>query len=439
MQKQPDIPALLRRLKIESLNPMQEAALAANRAHAAIVLLSATGSGKTLAYLLPLLEKLDPERKGTQALVIAPTRELALQIEKVFKSLGTGHTVTCCYGGHLRETEENNLLENPSLIIGTPGRLADHIRRSSIHTEGIESVVLDEFDKILEFGFEEELAFIFGSLPALRHRVLVSATAGLDIPAFVGMHNSQELNFLEGTAAGSLQISYLPAGEADKKEMLFRLLCLWKGRSVIVFCNFREAVENTHAWLRDRGIPGVFYHGALEQEQREIALAKFRNGTADVLITTDLAARGLDIPHIRYIIHFQLPENREAFIHRNGRTARMDASGTALLLLGGDEWLPDYAEGAQLFEMPKGDIPLPEKTNWVTLEVKAGKKDKINKIDIVGFLSQKGDLKKDDIGLIEVKDYNSFVAVRRSKASALLSRIKDEKIKGRKVKFDFAR
>ncbi|MFT4022826.1 MAG: helicase-related protein [Flavihumibacter sp.] len=210
-------------------------------------------------------------------------------------------------------------------------------------------------------------------------------------------------------------------------------------KKLIVFCNFRETVEKTSEWLRDRGLVNVFYHGALEQDQRDTALAKFTNGTADVLVTTDLAARGLDIKHIRYIIHFQLPADEAAFTHRNGRTARMEESGTALLLLGEDEYLPDYAAGATAFALPAKPAPVPEKPKWVTLLVSAGKKDKINKIDIVGFLTNKGQLKKDEIGLIEVKDFHAFVAVRRSKASTLLTLVKNEKMKGRKVKIDYAK
>ena len=430
---------ILARLHIDALNDMQQAALVASREHPKIILLSATGSGKTIGFLLPLLEKMNPAQKGTQSLVMVPTRELALLIERVFRKMTTGYSVTCCYGGHKREIEENNLLEKPSLIIGTPGRLADHIRRGNIITSGIRQLVLDEFDKMMEFGFDEEISYILQSLPVVSFRLLVSATEALSLPEFVAMSGAHTLNFLSGEAAAGLQLLYLKASSADKLDPLFQLLCLWGGRSSIVFCNFRETVEKTSEWLRDRGLTNVFYHGAMEQDQRDTALAKFMNGTADVLVTTDLAARGLDIKHIRYIIHFQLPADEAAFTHRNGRTARMEESGTALLLLGEDEYLPAYAADATAFTLPATPSPVPDKPKWVTLLVSAGKKDKINKIDIVGFLTNKGQLKKDEVGLIEVKDFHAFVAVRRSKASALLSSIKNEKIKGRKVKIDYAK
>lgn len=429
----------LRNLQLSILLPMQETVLNSSREQKKLIVLSATGSGKTIGFLLPLIEKMKTGVSGTQSLIVVPTRELALQIESVFKKMKTGFSVTCCYGGHARETEENNLLEKPSLVIGTPGRLADHIRRENIKTGGITLVVLDEFDKMLEFGFEEEVSFVLQSLPPVEFRLLVSATEAVAIPSFTQMHDASILNFLTEAKKETLDLLYLQAESADKLDPLFRLLCVWGNRSSIVFCNFRESVEKTSEWLRDRGIVNVFYHGALEQDQRETALAKFRNGTADVLVTTDLAARGLDIKHVRYIIHFQLPGDEAAFTHRNGRTARMEETGTAILLLGEDEYLPEYAADAAPFRLPDTPPVAPNKPNWVTLLVAAGKKDKVNKIDIVGFLSHKGGLKKDDIGLIEVKDFHSFVAVRRSKAPALLSTIKNEKIKGKKIKIDFAR
>ncbi len=419
---------------------MQEAALAAIKEHNNILLLSATGSGKTLAFLLPLVQKLDATKATSQALIIVPSRELALQIESVFKSLGTNLKVTCCYGGHKREVEENNLTQAPALLIGTPGRLADHIRRGSITTASIETLVLDEFDKSLELGFQEEMSFIIGSLPGIQQRILTSATEAVEIPAFIGMENTERLNFLnDGDEETGLTIKTLLSDGKDKLDTLFQLICLLGNRSTIVFCNHREAVERTSNLLKEKDIINVFYHGAMEQQERDAALCKFRNGTANVLVTTDLAARGLDIAHIRYIIHYHLPGNEAIFTHRNGRTARMDASGTAIIILSPEEKLPEYINtDVEQIELPE-TITIPEKPKWSTLFIAAGKKDKVNKIDIVGFLANKGDLKKDDIGLIEVKDFFSFVAVKKSKVSHTLQLIKEEKIKNKKVKIAVAK
>jgi len=433
------IKKILDRLGIEELNELQFATLKAIRQDQDLILLSDTGSGKTLAFLLPVLSMMDKQAPGTQALVIVPSRELALQIEQVFKTMATGFKVTCCYGGHLRETEENNLIEAPALIVGTPGRLGDHIRRGSIHTDSIHTLVLDEFDKSLELGFQEEMSFILTSLPSLQKRILTSATAATEIPAFVGLRDAATLNFLSGEKPERLLVQQVLSPEKDKIETLFRLLCRIGSRSTVVFCNHREAVERTCGMLREKGIVNVFYHGALEQAQRDSALARFRNGSSSILVTTDLAARGLDVPNIRYIVHYHLPSTEEIFIHRNGRTARMDASGTAILILSPQEALPPYIhEQPETIQLPE-TVTLPDKPKWTTLSISAGKKDKVNKVDIVGFFSHKGQLKKEDIGLIEVKDFSSFVAIRKSKVSHTLHLIKDQKLKNRKVTIEVAK
>ena len=423
---------------IETLNEMQLATIKTSREAANIILLSNTGSGKTLAFLLPVLESLNENNPSTQALIIVPSRELAIQIEKVFKSMGSGFKITACYGGHLRETEENNLKEAPAVIVGTPGRLADHLRRENIKPAGIRILILDEFDKSLEAGFEEEMSFIIGSLGSVEKRMLISATEAVEIPAFIGMTAPVRLNHLS-EEANALTIQFVKSEDKDKIDCLTRLIGQIGNRSTIIFCNHREAVERTASLLAEKGIANVFYHGALEQPERDTALAKFRNGSSDFLVTTDLASRGLDIAHIRYIIHYHLPLTEDAFTHRNGRTARMDASGTAILVIGPEERLPDYIVDSAEEIHPPETFTLPKKPEWTTLFVAAGKKDKVNKVDIVGFFTNKGKLKKEDIGLIEVKDFFSFVAIRKSKVGVTLESIKNEKIKNKKVKIDVAR
>ena len=438
--KNVSIESILSKLKIKSLNEMQLASIEATGKHNNVLLLSATGSGKTLAYLLPLIKRINPVNTNTQAIIIVPSRELALQIESVFKSMGTHLKITCCYGGHLRETEENNLKQPPALLIGTPGRLADHIRRGNITIDAIETLVLDEFDKSLELGFKDEMTFIINALRSIKKRILTSATEALEIPAFIGMDETVKLDFLNDADEDTgLTVKTLLSDGKDKLETLFRLICMLGNRSTIIFCNHRESVERTSNWLKEKDILNVFYHGALEQQERDAALCKFRNGTVNVLVTTDLASRGLDIANIRYIIHYHLPGSEDIFTHRNGRTARMDASGTAILILSPEEKLPEYITTAvEKIELPAA-ITLPEKPQWSTLFLAAGKKDKVNKMDIVGFLSKKGQLKKEDIGLIEVKDFFSFVAVKKIKIGETLRLIKEQKIKNKKVKITVAK
>ncbi|MES2880993.1 MAG: DEAD/DEAH box helicase, partial [Bacteroidota bacterium] len=343
-QKNFSTETILANLRIEALNEMQVATVATAAEHNNLILLSPTGSGKTLAFLLPVVHGLDAANKKTQAIIIVPSRELALQIETVFKSMGTGFKVSTCYGGHKREIEENNLLQAPALLIGTPGRLADHIRRENIKTEVITTLVLDEFDKTLEMGFMEEVTFIVTSCAAIDKRLLTSATEALEIPDFIGAADAMKLNFIpeDAAPAEALAIQTVYSNEKDKIKTLHKLLCYLGARSSIIFCNHREAVERVSKMLTEKSITNTFYHGSMEQRDREVALAKFRNGSVNFLVTTDLASRGLDIPNIRYIIHYHLPLTGDIFTHRNGRTARMDKSGTAILILNDEDKLPAY-------------------------------------------------------------------------------------------------
>ena len=438
-EKQYSIKQIISNLNIDALNAMQHASIEANKNNQDVVLLSATGSGKTIAFLIPILKGLNEADKNTQALIVVPSRELAMQIEKVFKAMGTGFKITSCYGGHKREIEENNLVEPPALVVGTPGRLCDHIRRGNITVDSIETLVLDEFDKTLELGFLDEVSFIAGSLKNIRKRILTSATQSVEIPEFVGIRNAIKLDFLGEQEVKSLSVEKVISPDKDKADTLFKLLCFLGNRSAIVFCNHREAVERVSKYLANQGIVNEFYHGAMEQQQRDSALSKFRNGTANILVTTDLASRGLDIPNIRYIIHYHLPHTEESYIHRNGRTARMDASGTVILILSEEEKLPAYVNNdIPEIQLPENSV-LPEKPKWSTLFIAAGKKDKVNKVDIVGFLANKGQLRQEDIGLIDVKDFFSFVAIRKSKMNHTLHLIKNERIKNKKVKIDVAK
>lgn len=438
--QQINIPLILNSLGFDGLNEIQQTSLEANAKNDNVILLSQTGSGKTLAFLLPVLEMLDPSITNVQALIIVPSRELAIQIDDVFRKMQTGFKVTLCYGGHKRETEENNLKEAPAVIIGTAGRLADHIRRNNFDLDNITTLVLDEFDKSLELGFTEEMSYIIGSLKHIKKRILTSATYAVPVPDFIGLKDPVRLDFLpeDAKAENMLEVKTICSPDKDKIDTLFKLICYLGNRSTVVFCNHRVAVERTSKLLTEKGILNVFYHGGMEQQERDSALCKFRNGTSNILVTTDLASRGLDIPNIRYIVHYHLPDTEDGFTHRNGRTARMDASGTAILILSEEEKLPGYIVDVDHIDITENH-PIPEKPKWSTLFIAAGKKDKVNKIDIVGFLSKKGELKKEDIGIIEVKDFFSFVAVRKVKVGHLLELIKNEKIKNKKVKIEIAR
>lgn len=431
----------LEQLGIKSLNEMQIKMSDAVPNHQDIVLLSPTGSGKTVAFLLPLLEKLTSE-KHIQALVLVPSRELALQIETVFKQLKSGFKVSCCYGGHAIKTEINNLTESPALLIGTPGRVDDLLKRNLLDLSHVSTIVLDEFDKSLQLGFQEEMTYILRKLKKLKNRILTSATNLDVIPDFVGLQAPHYLSFLDTIKTNThfeLKKVIFTGDLNDKLYPLHLLISKLSNQSILVFFNHRDAVKRVSDYFIEKNIVHAVFHGELKQDERERTLAKFRNGSCQIVLATDLAARGLDIPEIDAVIHYHLPTTLDAFTHRNGRTARMNATGTAYLLLPENAKVPKFIPNDIESEcLPKSLTKLIE-PKWETLYINKGKKDKINKSDIVGFLFQKGKLNKDELGKIEVKDFHSFAAIARNKIKEVIRNIDNQKIKNQKPKFEIAR
>jgi superfamily II DNA/RNA helicase len=431
---------ILSNLGIESLNEMQDAAQDAILNDNNVLLLSPTGSGKTLAFLLPVLELLQPEILSVQCLILVPSRELGLQIEQVWKKMGTEYKVNICYGGHSIDTEIKNLSNPPAVLIGTPGRIADHIERGTFRLDKVQTLILDEFDKSLQLGFHEQMSFIIGKLSKLNKRILVSATSDIEIPKYTRVINPTVLDFIpEEEEKTNLSVRMVISPSKDKLQSLFNLLCSLKSQSAIIFCNHRDAAERISDTLNEKGIYSVYYHGGMDQDERERALIQFRNGSVGYLVTTDLAARGLDIPEMKHVIHYHLPLKEDEFTHRNGRTARMQASGTAYLIIHESEKQLDYVNYDMEVLVVDNATTLPKPPEYQTIYISGGKKTKLNKFDIVGFFSQKGKLEKDDLGLIEVKDFISFAAVRYNKVKDLLKNIKDEKMKGKKFKIEVAR
>lgn len=424
---------ILWKLRIESLNPMQEETIRAYRKGDDLVLLSPTGSGKTLAYLIPLVQHLDPACTGVQAVVLVPSRELALQTEQVFKAMGTAYKVVSCYGGRPAMDEHRTLRSvQPQVVVATPGRMNDHLSKGNIPVENISTLVIDEFDKCLELGFQEEMSQVISKLPKLKRRFLLSATDAPQIPNFVSPNHFVKLNYLseDEQTVDRVSLYQVFSPVKDKLETLERLIRKSGATSSLVFVNYRESVERVGNYLKQRGIYCELFHGGMEQKDRERALYKFCNGSCNVFVSTDLAARGLDIPDIGQIIHYHLPLNEDAYIHRNGRTARWDAEGRAYMILGPEEKMPEYIRDEVETYRIDGKLPAPVQPNWVTLYIGKGKKDKINKVDIVGFLSKIGGLGREELGRIDVKEHYSFVAVSRKKLKSVLQNIRGKKIKG---------
>lgn len=428
--------ALINKLGFTELTKVQKQVVEAKDDFKDMILYAPTGSGKTLAYLVSVIDQMTPyEPNQFRTLILAPTRELAIQIEQVFKSLKTEHTVTTCYGGHAVKTEINNLSANPSVVIGTPGRITDLVRRKVIDLGKVENFVVDEFDKCLELGFQKEIEVIYYRLRSLKRKYFCSATKIAKYPSFIKLSNPVYVDVLTEELNPSL--AFFKVTSTNKMESLNNLILSFETLPTIVFCNFREDVDNLKTHFDDLGIITVSYHGGKEQDERERALLKFKNGSAPVLICTDLGARGLDISGVKNIVHFQLPKEEASFIHRNGRTARMDENGNVYL------FSEDLSSVSYNFP-PLSNFPIlktkeynPPK--WTTVYFSAGKKDKINKIDLLGFICKKGMIDKQDVGMITVLDFQSFVAIDTDLLSTLLPELRKYKIKGQKVLISVAK
>ena len=422
---------LLAKLSITTLNQMQEEVVLAISSTANTVLLSPTGTGKTVAFLLPTITALDPKCTEVQLLLLVPSRELAIQIEQVIRQMGSGYKANAIYGGRPISKDKIDLTHTPSIIIGTPGRVADHIRRETFTTSFIKTLVLDEFDKSLEVGFETQMREIIENLKQIEKRILTSATQNIEIPSFVGVENEVTINYLH-TKTNSLAIEIVNSKEKNKLQALVNLLYHIGNKPGIIFCNFKNTINYVSDFLKQQHIPHGHFYGAMEQIERERALIKFRNGTLQIIIATDLAARGLDIPELNFIIHYQLPLKQEEFTHRNGRTARMNAQGTAYVLKWTGEDLPDFISAKNSLKLQNNQTTISPK--WVTLFISGGRKDKISKGDIAGLFFKQGGLKSDELGVIELKQDCAFVAIPKERALSVIEKTTNTRLKKKKVR-----
>ncbi len=428
------------RMGIDRLNDMQRQALDQwKRGGGDLVLYSPTGTGKTLAFALCLLQALQPPMGRLQAVVLAPSRELVLQTAEVLRQLADGYKVTPCYGGHAVADEKSSLGVVPDIIVATPGRLLDHHKRGHIDLGGTRLLVLDELDKALELGFEDEMRRLLKLMPRLGRRMLASATVLDVVPDYVRLHNPFVLDVLHEAEqpAERIKVWQVASADKDKLDTLRQLLQSVGDGRIIVFVGFRDSAERVHQYLVKHHVDAGLYHGALDQQERECAVAMFNNGSKNVLVSTDLASRGLDIDTVTHIIHYHLPVNEQAYIHRNGRTARVDASGEAFVITAPDEQLPDWVSVDETFvPEPRGKMPA---TPMATLYFQAGKKEKLSKGDIMGFIANQGGIAAASIGHIDVRDHYALAAIPRNQASAVLQRLQQAKVKGKKVRISLLR
>lgn len=423
---------ILEKLNIEALNEMQLAAIDVISNHLEIVLLSPTGTGKTLAYALPLIQKLNRDIAAVQLLILVPSRELAIQIEQVIREMGTGYKVNAIYGGRPIKKDFIELAHEPTILIGTPGRIADHLRRETFLSHHIQQLVLDEFDKSLETGFEKDMKEIIYALPNLKRRILTSATEDVEIPSFVGLSDAQRISFIsEGVP--NLEVKIAVAEETKPLDLLCDILHKEAGANGIVFCNYKQTISELSDYLNQRNIDHACFYGGMEQMDRERSLIKFRNGTHNILVATDLAARGVDVPELNYIVHFEIPFKETEFIHRNGRTARMNKGGIAYVISKASKQIPDFIKDAEIMQIDSAkhrDLS----SEWCTVFVSGGRKDKISKGDIAGLFFKQGKIEKTDLGLIELKHDCAFVALKKRVASVLIEKLNNTRLKKKKVR-----
>jgi superfamily II DNA/RNA helicase len=433
MKKKEIVDNIRQRLAIDSLNPMQQTMAASDAAN--ILLLAPTGSGKTIAFALAMLRRVEAAVPGIKAVVLAPSRELVLQVASVLRPIATGMKTVALYGGHNMRDEVNSLSIVPDIVVATPGRLVDHINRSTIDISGARTLVLDEYDKSLQLGFLDEMTRI---VKRMRHRcatILTSATTLDDLPPIVGRLSDFTLINYSDIASPRANTDVVEVASAipDKLDTLVDLLRSLDNTKVIIFVNHRESAQRVYDRLHRDRFPVGLYHGGLEQQERRLAIEMLNNGSTPILVSTDLASRGLDIDSVGAVVHYHLPLTEAEWTHRNGRTARQGASGEVYAITREGENVPDFIAFDRSLS-PTRISANPISRTVATLYINAGKKEKISRGDILGYLVKAGGLTPDQVGTITVDDHWSIVAVPASVASATIKTLATTKLKNRRVR-----
>ena len=329
----------LQRMEINTPTPVQERSIPLLFEGHDLIAQAQTGSGKTLAFGLPLIEGCDPQQRETQALVLTPTRELARQVFDVLKDLSrdTGLRVILLLGGVGYGPQERDLAGRPHVVVGTPGRVLDHLKKQTLRINAVKILILDEADEMLDRGFAPDVNRIIAMTPRSRQTALFSATTPPWVQETAAKHlkSPQVVKTLEGDELEpDIDHVVMEVYREDKFEVLVRLLKDQTEGTTLVFGRTKHGVRKLGERLLTKGFSVVVLQGNLSQGQRDVAIQRFRSGRAQILVATNVAARGLDIPHIGRVINYELPETHELFTHRVGRTARMGRSGQAITLIG---------------------------------------------------------------------------------------------------------
>ncbi len=426
----------LKELGFFKMTEIQEQSLPHTLKGLDIIAQAKTGSGKTLAFGIPLLQKINVKKFQPQALIMCPTRELAdqvaVELRKIARFQHNIKILTLCGGSPMRP-QIQSLYHGAHVIVGTPGRIQDHIGKDTLNLKMINTVVLDEADRMLDMGFIDVMEHILEHVPTKRQTMLFSATFGDDIDSLSAkITNSPQMVKVEGAEENQniKQLFYLTQKD-QKFEALLKLLRTYKPESSIVFCNMKVLVKEVAEGLQDEGFDALDLHGDLEQIDRTETLLQFANRSCSVLVATDVAARGLDIDDVDVVINYDLPRDDESYVHRIGRTARAGKSGMALSL-GSKFELSKFpnAEVKNLEDLDE-DPSVTLQSSMKTLCLAGGKKNKLRAGDILGTLCVAIGLTKEDVGKINLQDRHTYVAIKKSAFEKAFKGFQKEKIKGR--------
>ncbi|WP_161891224.1 DEAD/DEAH box helicase [Pontibacter russatus] len=453
LQLKPELLKSLQELQFTTPTPIQASAIPLLLQGQDVAGQAETGSGKTAAFGLPLLHRLNPGLQQVQALVLVPTRELAVQVRQELKQLGKhieSLKVSAFYGGHAFSQERASLAHPPQVLVGTPGRLTDHLNRRTLNLSFAKQLILDEADKLLEMGFEEEVDQVVAALPRSRQTILFSATIPEGVKQLIAssLQNPQFVKATATTIPDQVKLVGIKVEHTQRQEAVLSLLQSIAAAGTVVFVTTRADADELTDLLQAQGLVARALHGGMEQPDRDKAMTLFRNGTTQVLVATDIAARGLDIAALRHIIHYELPIDAAAYLHRSGRTGRAGKSGTVYTLvtprdeqklrewdlLQMDEWLK--TDALQKDAAKKSGS---ETAAFATIHISGGRKDKLSPKDIVGALLAETNLKSTEIGKIEVQDRQSFVAVPAAAVHTAIDSLGNGKIKGRRFKVSLIR
>jgi ATP-independent RNA helicase DbpA len=437
----------LTQLGYTQMTPIQSASLHLTLAGRDVIAQASTGSGKTAAFGLPLVEKLDPAMQDAQALVLCPTRELAEQvtqeIRRLARSVGNVKVVTLCGGVALRG-QTQSLEHGAHVVVGTPGRILDHLERGSLQLQAVKTLVLDEADRMLDMGFFDDIAKLVRQCPKDRQTLLFSATypEGIAKLAAQFMREPQTVKVQAQHDAGKIRQIFYQVNESERLHSVSLILNHFRPVSTLAFCNTKQQCKDLIRVLQAQGFSALALYGELEQRERDQVLVQFANRSCSVLVATDVAARGLDVHNLEAVINVDVTPDSEIHIHRIGRTGRGDAEGLALTLASMDE-MGNVGKIEQLQGHESVWAPLAGLTPaaggklqppMATLQIAGGRKEKIRAGDVLGALTGDAGFAKEQVGKISVNEFSTYVAVERGIAHEALRQLNAGRVKGKSVK-----